>query len=121
MVKTSLLCLMISTASSCAASLQPTSMPASAETEAYVSINQAEPAPADGFFLSIPAARAVLKAQRLRELDLQEQLAEADLQRDAAEKKEALDIWCARWCLPIGLVLGIAGGSAFGAWAGSKK
>jgi hypothetical protein len=123
MLKALAICATISiAASSCAAvRAQPASQPASMSASGYELVSEGEPARADGLFLTIPSAREMLKAQRLRELDLQEQLAESNLQRDAADKQLALDQFCAKWCLPLGLIGGTILGGAFGIWAGSKK
>jgi hypothetical protein len=91
------------------------------ETGLYELIEQGTPARADGLFLTIPAAHEMLKAQRMREIDLQEQLAESQAQQQADEKRLALDQFCAKWCLPLGIVAGLAIGGGFGIWAGSKK
>lgn len=109
-------------ANSCAASrVVPASMPASMETGGAELVQQGEKARADGVFFTIPAFRDNLLTMRLREIDLNEQIAESNLQRDAADKKVVAENWCLRWCLPIGLIVGTFTGGAFGIWAGSKK
>ncbi len=90
------------------------------ETEQYELIGAGERAREDGLFLTIPAARDVLKAQRMKEIDLQEQLAEKELEHDSDAKALKLDAFCQRWCFPLGILLGTVGGT-FAGWAASKK
>lgn len=107
-------------ASSCAAAtVKP--QPSSMETAQYELIEAGQPAREDGLFLTIPAARDVLKAQRMKEIDMQEQLAQTQLERDDGAKALKLDAFCQRWCFPLGVLAGSLVGGGFGIWAASKK
>lgn len=86
--------------SACASAHHPQLMPSSAP--AYVALGAGEVAPADGFFLSLPGARAKLLDDRLHDLQLAEQLAELASDRDAAEKRADRSAFCATYCLEIG-------------------
>lgn len=87
---------------------QPSTMPT-----AYVMVAAGSTVPDDGFFLTVPGARATLTAQRMLDLDKDAKLAGVTLERDDARKQLKVDDFCRKWCLEIGLVVGgIAGGAA---------
>lgn len=109
-------CLISIAAISCAPALRPVaaSMPSSMETGGYELVSEGEPARADGFFLTVEAARSTLKSQRLHELDLQEQIAERTLERDNAAKQLSRDELLARWGIPVTGVVGLIVGGILG-------
>ena len=98
---------------SACAHLQPSSLPATMPV-GYVSVAPAEPAPADGFFISTPDLRARVKAEHLFVLDLQQQIAVANRERD----DDAAALMRANWWGKYGVWLGAGLGALLGGFVG---
>lgn len=109
-------------ASSCLANrIPPLAEPSSYPTGDVELIHAGEAAREDGFYFTDANFRQAFKAMRFREIDLQEKLAEAQMQQEQDEKALKIDAFCSKWCFPLGIIGGFLGGGALGIWAASKK
>lgn len=104
----------------CCASIQKpiAQIPSSQPSEpGFVMIDSGMKVPADGFFISVPDTKVWLKNQRIKEINLEEQIAERTLERDNASKQIVKEEWVTRWGIPVtgvlGIVIGVAVGSLF--------
>lgn len=90
------LCVFLAACAGSRPNLTPSSQPA------YEAVSAGDVVAEDGFFLSIPGAKAKLLDDRMHDLDMEQKLAESDARRKAAEKIAEKNAFCAMYCLELG-------------------